>query len=611
MSGLAEGLPDFLRFSIVVLLVTYLPGDVIAARALGLRFERLPLRLATAFATGLAVYSLITWLCWIAGFGFSACVNVLKVVTLLGWGGAAALQLMRRPGEPEVRKRPTGQAVVVLALAVGMFFAAAPLQPNHRGDGFDHIGYIRAIEREDALAPVGVLAPPVDAAFVMKSDPRKGTFHPLLAVTCQLSATDPVDAWRWLPAFLAPAAVMAFWVFATTLLPSGVYAPFALLLFVMFQGGLGRVFLGNLGYGQHLALVFHWLLVALCVSFARDPKGRLLALILAIAAGAAAVHIDALIHFGLLIMSLLLFARAFSLSWAAAGRLALGAAVVAAVMLGWKLAVSVGDANPLHTHPQGLLYLGEIGSRWFVPSPVELLKRYGLLFLVGLSLVPTLLLVRRHRSQALMCLGLALPPLLLAMNPFVAPIIYDKGTYLLHRFLLNVPVFATTALVLGSLIAWSREGRFARKAAAFVLVAMWARVFIVSAGAWSADLRRVQFGQQPAVGAALAGVARYLGDHADPGAVILSDPITSYALTAVTNQRAVSILHQHANPNDPLAVVRVAAARNAMSPYTLQSEMLETVRRFDVAYVVVNGSGRARAREFMAEWDPADASTLR
>ena len=604
-SGLIEGLPSFLRAAIVLLLFTYLPGDVIVTRLFGVRLSNMPARLAAAFAAGLAFYSVLTWLCWMAGFSFRLYSGLIQAITVLGWAAVLLYRLPHRP-EPEAQgERATGWAIVVIALAVAIFYAVAPAPLTHRGDGFDHISYIRAIGRENALAPQGVLAPPVEDAPEVKSDPRKGTLHPLLAVACNASYSNPVYLWRTLPAVFAPAAVMAFWAFVVRLLPMGVYAPFALVLFLMFQGGLARHFLGNVAYGQHLSMVLYWTLAALCFGYAREQSGRVLLLVLAIAFGAAAVHFDALLHFGLLVLSIVIFHRWFGLSFGAAAVLGAGAAVVAVVMLAWKLSVSVGAANMLHTHPQGLLYLGDIGSRWFVPSPVEILKRYGLLFLVGMMLVPLLLLPRRRRESALKLLALAAPPMLLAMNPLVAPLIFEKGTYLLHRFVLNVPAFATTALLLGCLIEWSREGRLLRKAFVFVLVVAWARVFMLSYGAWSKDLQRVRFGWSPVAGAAMQALADYIDENSGPGTVIMSDPVTSYTLTALGNTRAVSVLHQHANPNDPLGEQRVAAVRNALSPYALQRDLLLAVRRFNVKYIVLNARAPGRSREFMAEWSPA------
>jgi len=74
----------------------------------------------------------------------------------------------------------------------------------------------------------------------------------------------------------------------------------------------------------------------------------------------------------------------------------------------------------------------------------------------------------------------------------------------------------------------------------------------------------------------------------DSPAVILSDPVTSYAIPAFTRHYTVAVLHQHASPADSLGLARLAACRDVLSPYLGTGEKARACRRFGVEYVLVN-----------------------
>jgi len=72
------------------------------------------------------------------------------------------------------------------------------------------------------------------------------------------------------------------------------------------------------------------------------------------------------------------------------------------------------------------------------------------------------------------------------------------------------------------------------------------------------------------------------------GSTILSDPATSYALSASTSHRFVALYEQHANPYDPYALDRLRAVRDVLSPYVVGDVAPAACRRYRVDYVVVN-----------------------
>jgi hypothetical protein len=81
----------------------------------------------------------------------------------------------------------------------------------------------------------------------------------------------------------------------------------------------------------------------------------------------------------------------------------------------------------------------------------------------------------------------------------------------------------------------------------------------------------------------------------------LTDPPTAYALCARTPHRFVAIFDQHANPYDPYAVDRLAAVRDALSPFVVPDRCVDACRRYGVDVVIVNAAAEGSA--FVPVWD--------
>jgi hypothetical protein len=90
---------------------------------------------------------------------------------------------------------------------------------------------------------------------------------------------------------------------------------------------------------------------------------------------------------------------------------------------------------------------------------------------------------------------------------------------------------------------------------------VWALIFVRPAlDATAADARR-----QSRPSMASSAIVRAVASLPD-NSVVLSDPATSYLLSAFTTHRFVALFEQHANPLDPLAFDRLEAARAGTSP---------------------------------------------
>jgi hypothetical protein len=92
--------------------------------------------------------------------------------------------------------------------------------------------------------------------------------------------------------------------------------------------------------------------------------------------------------------------------------------------------------------------------------------------------------------------------------------------------------------------------------------------------------------------------------------VILSDPKTSYELSAISGHRFVAVHGQHGNPYDAHALDRFEAVRDVLSPYAVSRAALGACDRYAVDFVVVNAGRRSSAAEFLSLWDSANYDSV-
>jgi hypothetical protein len=619
LSGLIGALPSFVRFLAVFSLFTFIPGELLMRVVFPGRFYGVTSRLPVAFLAGLSVFVVVAWVCSMMGTSFRVFVGAIGVVT----AAISVLGLVRpiKGGDVSGSERAVsrtgtrrgGNAVfATVAVLLAVFFVAAPPALDYRGDGFVHLGYLRSIISENAMIPSEVLGPALFSEHAIpEADPRSGALHPLLAALAFLSGIEPLALWTWLPVVLAPVAFLGFAGFAAALLPGAGYLAAAVVLFMMFQGGIGRHFLGAVGYGQHLAIVFYWVLVVICLSYSNREEKRTLALIGIVALAGGLVHVDVIVHVGLMWVGFLVGARAFGFVRGTLFSLGLVLGVLSGVALAWKYIGFYDGGNIIHTHPHGLLYFFDVGDPFFIPNPGEIVRRNGLPFLAAVGLVVFLPFLGKHRRFGWMSFSLSFPIIVTALNPFVAPFLYTKAGYLVHRFLFGIPAAVILALVVGSVVAWGRRGRWWQKTAAVIFLLLLAKPAILSSSAFLRDVRSVRMGAPRApVSEELGETIAYINEKLPDKSVVLSDAVTSYTLSAFSDARVVAVLGQHGNPNDPYAVERLQGIHAALSPYTTQIEALNALRRFGVEYVLVNGSFAGPYHDFLADWDPAFKVTL-
>jgi len=563
-----------------------------------------------SFVAGLSGISLLTWGAMLGGISFE--VFSVSMQWALGvFFAVAAILDVRRPvadNAPAMPATAVGPYIQRALAAVAIVLAVVALIQSPRfdyhQDSFDHIGYVRHIAEENSLSPHGVLAPPVEAPEGgAKADPRKGTFQPVAALAARMAGVDPIDAWRVMPAVFFPVAFLAFVWFCAAFLPDRRLVLACAALFLLFQGGTGVLHGREFANGQGIWLVFYWTLVPLCLRYAVSGARRNLSAVLVLLAGGAFMHVGVLTHAAVLLASLLLFYRWLRLDRQAVLTLCAWGAGIAAVALVWKVATSIGGGNQIHAHPQGLMY---VGGGMFVASPVEVLRQNGLVFFGGLVMLPFLVLAARRHGEAKLQIAFAAIPIAVCFIPPLVVLLYQSATYMVFRTLLNVPAFAIVAASVYWLASWSRRRAWWTRAAAALALLVWAWLFLApSIGAFDRafDAGLARRDAEPLM-ERYDDLIRYMRSRPDDS-VVLTDPKTSYLLSAATDHQFVAILEQHGNPNDPFAFDRLTAVRDVLSPFVFLSEAAAACERYGVDFVVVNGRLRDSAPGFLFDWSPA------
>ena len=596
-AGFGGGLPESLRAAVALIVVLALPALFVH----GAIRRRVPidnsyLGAVVAFLGWLSLVALWSAGFVLAGAPFHVYATATTWLFLILYAAAAVAPLLRASAELE-RVRVSRALAAVIGACL-LFAAVIPQRVSVGDDSLDHVGYVRRILSEDSLRPGGVLVIPADApAGASYSDPRKGALHPVMAFTAALSATEPVVVWRWLHVLMFPAAVLALCAFNVAFLTSRAAAIAAAALAVLTFHGNPFRFATSSAHGECVAAMWGWMLGAMVLSGVRVNTRWPVWLVLA--AGGVLVHIGVAAHVLVLAATLVCVGAAWGIERTERMRVAL--ALAAGVALGGALRAFDlgGSTNAIHAHTQGVLF---VTSKWFVVSPMEILRLQGMLFLGGLALIPVLAPVWRHRADARAITAMAAIPFALAFVPWVATPLFARGSYMVFRTLLNVPVYA--AIV--ACAVWLAQGVRRRHRGALLIgipaALVWLLIFARPATRSLAREVRAQSDAPARSGAPVAPALRDAIRELPSNAVLLSDPATSYALSAVTSARFVAVEGQHATPRDPFAVDRLRAVRDVLSPYVMPNEAVNACRRFHVAYVIVNPNPPPGASRFMSGW---------
>jgi hypothetical protein len=565
---------------------------VLALRALGVPF--------TALAHAGAVWTAVPWLVSLATAprhpGHPA---------ELGPGAShattrSAERAASRPGAPGPMEIACSLAIALAALFAFAHVARHGPPVTYQSDSPDHLGTIRRMLASGDPFPRDAFFRDAGPAGV---DPRKGLWHPCVALVCALAHVDPVPTWHALASILAALAVLTAAGFAFRLGGPLAAAAGAWGMLLGYGGGLGAPYLGEAVFATKLADA---LALATAAALLEDLERRSLRSRLAVALlalGTIFTHVFGAIQFaitfGALGVGFLVRDRAWSTPLRRLTVTSIACALVAAPYLAWRAHGAYAPVNVIHTEPQGLLTLAHgvrivsVGAVWDWMGPLWLL--------FPLSLVWWARSVREPAVLYLLTTTLAVGALMFL--PPVVALLQPRLGYLLMRLPWLLPVGPAAAfLVARAQAAWS-AGRRGRALAPAVLLA------IAFAGPLADAAHAIAGGAAPGARTAQANMRRWSDalawmDRGLPaGSVVLSDPATSYSIPAFTRHWVTCLADQHSSPNDSLALARILDARDALDPYAPWARTAQVVARWGATAIALNG--RFPEPPGLDYWSPA------
>ncbi|MBU8923157.1 MAG: hypothetical protein KOO63_15165 [Bacteroidales bacterium] len=464
-------------------------------------------------------------------------------------------------------------------------------------DAPDHLSYIGRSVETGRIFPSDSFFKSGDGGTF---DPRKGMWHPVMALWAFLADTSPLFLWRMLPSFLSLFYLLAFWVFAREILKSLGLTILASVFLILLIHGDGLVWLTKAGYSKNMMLALYWLATGYLIRYIKGSGKWNLSYSVSLSLAGVLIHPVFSLLLGITIVSFLLYSM-FS-GRGAKWRVRLGFAlpfmlVAIALPVTVRLLVSGRIFNEIHTHAQGLL---AIGRTFYVVDPVEVLSYSGLSFFYIVLLSPLIFLIGRIRESGFLAGLMFLLPVLLVLNPLTSTLLISLGGYLYYRLLDAAPMACVlSVLTVGSFrvlisgrfnntsdrVVW--WNRMLARGLALILIALIA-LPLRTATFEAFEITGRFVGQAGTVEGETISRIETLLSGLPSNSVISSDPETSYLISAVTDHFVTVILGQHGSPADSRAMERIENTRDLFSPVVPLSESLEWLDKEGVGYIVLD-----------------------
>lgn len=485
--------------------------------------------------------------------------------------------------------RELAAVLVLFAACFFLFYKSGDL--GWSTDSLDHVSYLRRSVETGAIFPRDSFYREGDG---VSFDIRKGLWHPVLSLWAFQSRTAPDVLWRLIPTLFSFTALSSFLFFGVELLGSAPYALAGLLFMLLFCGGEGAQWLTKLGYGRSAMQVLFWANGAFLLRYFRLRDARYLAAVFFVSAAACAFHVvfamlAAVFLFGVLLY--VLFSREGRLWRGAFLRSVVVEAAALAIPLAVRARAMGAPLNEIHTHRQAMLLF----SRGLaMVDPAEIIAREGVVFFFALAMLPFFFLIARPQRRTLV-FTLTIVPILLVVNPFIAPILERRFGYLHYRLLDAAPLMFFLVLAAGGLAAlifrggrlWSLSVMLRRLAAALIIAIFIWYPLRFSASQLAASVEGIVHARAETESRLQTGIeelARRIPVHS----VVVSDPLTSYLVSAYTDNFVVAVPGQHGSPTDTMALERIEVVRDIMSPVSPLSASAPWLRRWGAGYLLLN-----------------------
>lgn len=627
--------PDMVGMALAFYVLFFLPGLMITRLVSAGEMDLLE-EISRIFIGGLIFQTIILSLGLVPGVSFRGIAvagTVVNIVMLFLIGGrklgidrsgGLRSDTVRDRGEKRIHRIRIAVALLLFVLCFVFFYGSG--ETRWDSDALDHMSYVRRGLASGALFPNDSFHRNGDGAGF---DPRKGIWHPIMALWAYQGDVPTEFLWRMLPSFVAFFALAFFMLFAMTVTGRPLIMPAVLLLLLLFYRGEGIAWLAKVGFSRNLAHMVLWGGAAFLIRYSETGRRDLLVWIFGSVFVGAALHIVFALNMAVTCIAFLIYMAFFrnGRSWLGRGVTAMVVAAVAAVLpLAVRAAFTSRSFNLIHTHRQAMLILSD---RFALVDPVELLARLGTAFFFALILIPFFLWFADGGERRKLTWVLFLFPVLLVLNPITGRLFEGLIGYLHYRMLYAAPMlcYLGTGLVglfrvmisgrregMGKDSATPRPGRISRRQGGVIGgLALRVGSRIIAAGLIALfllfplrfSLQSVRSSVKGILGEGThdAGTGKIISERILSGipdnSVIVSDPRTSYIISAFTDHYVTVTLDQHCSPTDTIVMDRLRETRNLFNPAVPFVESAGWLLDEGADYLLVD-TGYKRATDFFA-----------
>ncbi len=566
------------------------------------------------FITGLAYLSLLVCLGFIPGIDFADIsiigtgINILLLM-LVYFRSRTRLDVGRR--DSELIKRMYGSKsgnkrgklfllIILFAFCFTFFFGSGDISID--GDSLDHLSFIRrALESEKIL--------PGDSFYITgdgKSfDPRKGIWHSAVALLTFQADVTSVYMWKMLPSFLSFFVVVSFLFFACELLDSFPMVLFAAFMFMLFFRGEGMMWFTKVAYSRHIAQGVLWVEIGLMLrqlrKYERD-KGNYILLFFAAFTGTA-IHIVFPALLFVFLAGLFLFVHLpggkmwKEKYWSLTGIQLAGVAIP----LVFRLFFATREYNFIHIHKQGIFEI----TQWFsIVDPLEIIASLGIAALFAIFIAPFYFLIVWKRKEFKVVEIFYILPVLFVITPFFSTILQKYMGYLYFRILYAAPLYCFLAFVISDFVGILFTGRsrmnygdisikagVLKRIAALTVLGLFiffpvrytaASLFKETDGIIKGKQYQCERYQR---------FFKIMNRLVPPHSVILSDPVTSYIISGLTDHFVYVVSAQHEPPSDLMALERNRRVRDILCTLLPVDGNIDWLEKEGIDYIVVDKKG--------------------
>ncbi|HMA76545.1 MAG TPA: DUF6541 family protein [Candidatus Krumholzibacteriaceae bacterium] len=483
----------------------------------------------------------------------------------------------------------SNKTIYVLMVIGGLLMLYGGVLFTYHADSMVHTSTIREIVENRQIFPTNTFFMGKEG---LGADPRTGLYHVALALISIITKIEPYHIWIWLPAFLLPIMLCAYFSFAREIFRNDKIAILSVILFLLCFEGVNRVLLRRIGYPFSVALQIQFVALLLIFKYLRNKKLKFLLFSAFLGFGIAAVHIYAFFQFFLALFAFFTFACFFRRDnkniIKTITKLGLITIIFSIPFLVVKYKLSYSIDNPFDEQLRHLLFLS---NNIYIVNPITSLMRIGPLGIFAFIMTPFLYKQAKKDDGILFLFSnMVLTPLII-FNP-VAVSLLGKfiTTGLVRRIVRLAPYIAVMGFfsyrMIDSLF-FQREWK--QKVKAFLFLAILALTlypyisqyyFCYKPSAIKKERKQTVFKWIKAL--------EFLENKIEKPSVILSDLGTSYSIPAFTKHFVTAIPIGHSSPKDVLNIERAKDVTKSLNPYINMKNTLSILKKYDVEYILLN-----------------------